>query len=127
MASLRMLPNSPYWIACFTDAEGKRTQVSTKIPVKGLGNTQLAPVQKRINEFLGVTVSEVKPEGSLNRKEAKQAAQWIADQYEATARAAREKDLSEKQVRKVLADHYEKVNGTRLANSSTREFLNGWL
>jgi len=31
MASLRALPNSPYWIACFTMPDGSRTQRSTKI------------------------------------------------------------------------------------------------
>jgi integrase len=30
MASLRKLPNSPYWIACFRDAAGRRTNRSTK-------------------------------------------------------------------------------------------------
>jgi len=30
MASLRKLPNSPYWIACFTNADGQRTNKSTK-------------------------------------------------------------------------------------------------
>lgn len=30
MASLRRLPNSPYWIACFTMPDGRRTQRSTK-------------------------------------------------------------------------------------------------
>jgi integrase len=30
MASLRRLPNSRYWIACFTDARGRRAQRSTK-------------------------------------------------------------------------------------------------
>lgn len=30
MASLRRLPNSPYWIACFTLPDGRRTQRSTK-------------------------------------------------------------------------------------------------
>jgi hypothetical protein len=30
MASLRGLPNSPYWIACFTLPDGTRTQRSTK-------------------------------------------------------------------------------------------------
>lgn len=32
MASLRRLPNSPYWIACFTLPDGRRTQRSTKTP-----------------------------------------------------------------------------------------------
>ena len=31
MASLRRVPNSPYWIACFTDADGRRTNRSTKL------------------------------------------------------------------------------------------------
>jgi integrase len=30
MASLRRVPNSPYWIACFTLPDGRRTQRSTK-------------------------------------------------------------------------------------------------
>ena len=30
MASLRRLPNSPYWIACFSKPDGSRTQRSTK-------------------------------------------------------------------------------------------------
>ena len=30
MASLRELPNSPFWIACFTLPDGRRTQRSTK-------------------------------------------------------------------------------------------------
>ena len=30
MASIRTKPNSKYWYACFDQADGKRTQVSTK-------------------------------------------------------------------------------------------------
>jgi len=35
MASLRQTPNCKYWIACVTLPSGKRTQRSTRIPVKG--------------------------------------------------------------------------------------------
>jgi hypothetical protein len=35
MASLRRLPNSKFWIACFTDREGRRKQRSTKVEAKG--------------------------------------------------------------------------------------------
>jgi integrase len=44
MASLRRLPNSPYWIACFTLPDGRRTQRST-----GTGTRREA--QRIANEF----------------------------------------------------------------------------
>lgn len=35
MASLRRLPNSKYWIACYTDRDGRRRQASTKVEASG--------------------------------------------------------------------------------------------
>ena len=38
-ASLREIPDCPYWIACITLGDGRRTQVSTRIPIKGKERT----------------------------------------------------------------------------------------
>ena len=42
MASLRRLPESKYWIACFTDRDGRRRQRSTSIEAKGTENRRMA-------------------------------------------------------------------------------------
>ncbi|OVE76764.1 hypothetical protein BVX97_00505 [bacterium E08(2017)] len=52
MASLRKLPNSKYWIACFTLPNGRRTQRSTKIEATAK-NRKAA--QKIADEFESVT------------------------------------------------------------------------
>lgn len=44
MASLRRLPNSPYWIACFSLPDGRRTQRST-------GTTDKREAQRIANQF----------------------------------------------------------------------------
>ena len=127
MASLRLLPNSPYWIACYTLQDGTRTQRSTKVPVKGVNNPKLDPLKKRLSDALGITITQKNDPGAVSAKDAKDLAQWVADQFEAAERAARDGRLIERQVRKTLADTYERTTGDRLMHSSTKEFLASWL
>ena len=44
MASLRRFPRSPYWFACFTLPDGRRTQQSTK-------STDRKEAQRIANKF----------------------------------------------------------------------------
>lgn len=72
MASLRKFPKSPYWFACLTLSDGKRTQRSTK-------QTNRKAAQKLADEW------EVL---SKERAKAKQAHKVIADIYKAAHKQA---------------------------------------
>ena len=67
MASLRRLPNSPYWIACFTLPDGRRTQRSTKA-------TDRREAQRIANKF-----EDVAETGREQRLTETQARKVIAD------------------------------------------------
>ena len=67
MASLRRLPNSPYWIACFTLPDGRRTQRSTKA-------TDRKEAQRIANKF-----EDVAETGRERRLTETQARKVIAD------------------------------------------------
>jgi integrase len=69
MASLRRLPKSPYWIACFTLPDGTRTQRSTK-------STDRREAQRIANKF-----EDASAEGSGGRLTEVQARKVIADIY----------------------------------------------
>ena len=125
MASLRESPNSQFWIACFTNASGVRTQCSTKVPIGGLPIAQLKGLQDFFSQRLGATLTP--PEISnqfkgLDRSEAKRLAQRIADHFEDSARVARTGQFTEGQARKVIADIYAKSNRDALPSSTIRDF-----
>ena len=69
MASLRRIPRSPYWIACFTLPDGRRTQRST-------GSSNRSKAQKVANEL--EDASREAREGRLTETRARKA---IADIY----------------------------------------------
>jgi integrase len=69
MASLRRLPRSPYWIACFTLPDGTRTQRSTK-------STDRREAQRIANKF-----EDASNEASEGRFTEVQARKVIADIY----------------------------------------------
>ena len=48
MATLYKRPNSPYWVAQYFDANGKRVNKSTKCPHKGKDGEKPSPTAKRI-------------------------------------------------------------------------------
>jgi integrase len=69
MASLRKRPESPYWVACFTDPEGRRTQRST-------GTTDRREAQRIANQF-----EDAAGEGRRRLLTEARARQVIADIY----------------------------------------------
>lgn len=69
MASLRKRPESPYWVACFTDPEGRRTQRST-------GTTDRREAQRIANQF-----EDAAAEGRKRLLTEARARQVIADIY----------------------------------------------
>lgn len=69
MASLRRLPNSPYWIACFSLPDGRRTQRSTK-------STDRREAERIANKF--EDAAKEAPQGRLIEGQARKV---IADIY----------------------------------------------
>src|SRR5215813_337989 len=69
MASLRRLSNSPYWIACFTLPDGRRTQRST-------GTTDKRFARKIADKF-----DETAREGRAGKLTESRARKTIADIY----------------------------------------------
>lgn len=103
MASLRNHSKSRFWIACFRDALGHVCNRSTKVLI--------APP--------GESPKERADAASKNRK----LAQAVADNFEEAARG----NMTESQVRKVLADLSDRVNGRRIEFAVTETFLTSWL
>lgn len=97
MASIRKHPNSRYWIACYTASDGKRTNRSTKILVRG-ENPQKTSEQRR-------------------------EAQRTADLYEEVARGK----LTAIQIQKVLSQTYQRGTGKMLPSFSVGEYVKRWL
>ena len=130
MASLRQLPNTPYWIACFTLPDGTRTQRSTRVPVDGVRKNDLKPLQDALERILGakVTITEdANADGALGAREAKRLAQRIATQFEDAAREARAGRLTELQARKVIADIFSLANNDALQSSTIKDYCESWL
>jgi len=130
MASLRRLPNSPYWIACFSLPDGSRTQRSTRVPVAGAGKADIGPLHEMLEEILGgkVTVTDnPTASGGMDAREAKRLAQRIATQFEDAAREGRTARLTESQARKVIADIYSLANKDALPNSTIKDYCDAWL
>jgi integrase len=69
MASLRRLPGSPFWIACFTLPDGRRTQRSTK-------TTDRKEAQRIANKF-----EDASEDGKAGRLTEIQARKVVADIY----------------------------------------------
>jgi integrase len=86
MASLRKKPNSRFWIACFTDHEGRQRQRST---------------------------------GTADRTEAMRAALNYEEVHS--------RKMTEQQIRRVLNDISENLNGRRFATAGVSEYLARWL
>lgn len=130
MASLRRLPNSPFWIACFTLPDGTRTQRSTKVCVNGVQREDLKPLQTFLGELLGAEVDFPAPGETqllLNARDAKRLAQRIADKYDDAAREARHGRFIESQARTVIADIFTIANKDQLPSSTTQDFCRSWL
>jgi len=130
MASLRLLPNSPYWISCFTLADGSRTQRSTRVPVSGVHQADIGRVKILLESLPGVSVSvapDANGKGGLNAREARRLAQRIADYFEQAARAARAGQFTESQARKIIADIFSQSNQDSLASSTIKDYCETWL
>lgn len=124
MASLRQSPNSPYWIACFSLPDGRRTQRTTGIRIDGA---------KPADDVALVPALQAKP-GSDDttdrreaRRQAKREAQRIANQYEDAAREARAGKFSDTKARKVIADIYAIANQDNLPSSGIKDYMDSWL
>ncbi len=130
MASLRQLPNSPFWIACFSLPDGTRTQRSTKVPVAGVRQTDVKSFARFLADAFGgeVTISsKALLNGSMNAREARKLAARIAGRFEDTANEARQGRLVEGQARRVIADIFAIANTDRLPSSTTSDFFDSWL
>ncbi len=90
MATVIRREESRFWIACFTDRNGRQLKRSTKTTDK--------------NQALRVAV-----------------------ELEQVERQARAGSLTTAQLRKVLSDVSEKVNGDSLNVASVTDHLSGWL
>ena len=130
MASLRRLPNSPFWIACFTLPDGTRTQRSTKVCINGVQREDLKPLQTFLGELLGAEIgipAAAETQLLLNARDAKRLAQRIADKYDDAAREARHGRFIESQARTVIADIFTIANKDQLPSSTTQDFCRSWL
>jgi integrase len=130
MASLRRLPKSPYWIACFTDADGTRTQRSTRVPIAGVRMSDVDDLARLLDQNFGAKLTLSKEpgrKGGLDAREAKRFAQRIATQFEDAARQARAGQLTESQARKVIADIYAAGNRDKLPSSTVKDFFESWV
>ncbi len=130
MASIREHPLSGYWIACLTLPDGRRTQRSTKVPVRGIKAEDIAELTKTFEQALGATVKlheGAKVKGALDVRESRRLAQRIADAFEDTARLGKAGQLIDTQARKTIADIYALSNREQLASSNIRDFFNSWL
>lgn len=131
MASLRQHPRSPYWFACFTLPDGRRTQRSTGVPVAGVRPADLAPLKRALKDTIGAEVELSVPatdsSGALGAREARRLAQRIAAEFEEAGREARAKRLTEHRARSVIADLFAMSNDERLPGSTVKGFLDGWL
>ena len=60
MASLRRVPDSKFWIACFTDRDGRRRQRSTKVIARGTANRRKAQLVAETFEAAARTARTVR-------------------------------------------------------------------
>lgn len=101
MSSLRKISRSPFWIACITLPNGRRTSRSTGILID-------APT-------------------SEERKEQKEKAQDVALKWERAGRRAKRGLLTKDQARDVLNDILHAAGVEPLDVITTRAFLRSWL
>ncbi len=130
MASLRRLPNSPYWIACFTLPDGTRTQRSTRVPVAGIRDGDFRSLSSLLEEITKgtVTIQEPRKGGmELNARDAKRLAQRIASQFEESSREARARRFTETAARRVISDIYANSNRGELPSSAIDSYFQSWL
>lgn len=130
MASLRRLPNSKFWIACFTLPDGTRTQRSTKVPVVGVRPSAVTSLTTWLTQVLGAEVkisASQNSESGFDAREARRLAQRIANHFEDTSRDARAGRLTEDQARRVVAEIYVRANKEALPSSTIAEFFESWL
>ena len=101
MASIHKHSQSQFWMCAFRLPDGKRTQRSTKIPIKG----------------------KDKEETQQNRDKA-----WrICLDYEQATRNARQGRLAEGQAREIIGHIYQIANMESLPQSTVNEYLASWL
>src|SRR5258707_15369549 len=107
MASLRRLPNSPYWIACIRLPDGRRTQRSTGVRVGGVRAADLDSLKKCLADSLGVEVKlpdAAKGNGCFDAREAKRLASTIANKYEDASREGGTGRFTMARARTVIGD-----------------------
>lgn len=100
MSSIIQRPDSKYWIACYTDLNGRQLKKSTKISIRAV-----PPCTK--------TASQLRWD-----------AEEVAREYE---RIARSGTTTAVQVRKVISDIHEKVSGNSVKTWTVREWFEYWL
>lgn len=66
MASLRKHPHSPYWIACFTDSNGKRTTRSTKSKNRNLAMKMAVEWEVAAGQAMRGTLTESRARTVIN-------------------------------------------------------------
>jgi len=109
MASLWIRKNSPYWVCCYTDANGAQLKKSTKINVKP------QPGEKR-KDGTAKTAADKKTE-----------ALEVCLSIERAERYAKAGTLTEQAVKKILSETLERTTGEPLQNHKAGEWLDLWL
>jgi len=97
MASIRRHPLSGYWIACFTLPDGRQTQRSTRIPIKGKDARESRDNQRQ--------------------------AQERANLFEDVSR----KKLDAEAVRRIVSELYQHAHGEPMEQATVRGYCEAWL
>ena len=119
MATIYKRPNSPYWIAQFFDANGKRVNKSTKCPHKGKDGEKPSPTTKRIAAGFEADARKAQKGQSELQKE-------FSAVIEAASRAAGEEKLTLEVAKAYIEKLHRTANPDFVAVTVSRMF-DEWL
>jgi integrase len=119
VATIYKRPNSPYWIAQFFDANGKRVNKSTKCPHKGKDGEKPSPTTKRIAAGFEADARKAQKGQSELQKE-------FSAVIEAASRAAGEEKLTLEVAKAYIEKLHRTANPDFVAVTVSRMF-DEWL
>ncbi|MDQ3545615.1 MAG: hypothetical protein M3429_03715, partial [Verrucomicrobiota bacterium] len=100
---------SPYWICCYTNADGQRLKKSTKVAIK-------PPKGERRSDGMPKTAAD------------KRAEAWeFCLSIERAERFAKNGSLTEQTAKKIIGEILERTTGEPLHNQSAAEWFADWL